>query len=65
MRNGAAGAAQAGLANSLAQQIGQGQREIQTMDLQARQQALQVANSMNDNALQTAIASTMPPPMLR
>lgn len=54
MRNGAAGAAQAGLANSLAQQIGQGQREIQTMDLQARQQALQVANSMNDNALQTA-----------
>ena len=54
MRGGAAAAANAGLANSLAQQIGQGQREISTMDLQARQQALEKANSMNDNALQTA-----------
>lgn len=50
-RNGAAAVANAGLANSLAQQIGQGQREISTMDLQARQRALETANNMNDNAL--------------
>lgn len=53
-RNGAAAAAQAGLSNQLAQQIGQGQREITTMDLQARQQALAHASQMNDSALQAA-----------
>lgn len=54
LRGGAAAAAQAGLSNQLAQQIGQGQREIQTQDLQARQRALETAMQMNDQALNNA-----------
>jgi hypothetical protein len=54
LRSGASAAAQAGLANQLAQQIGQGQREIATQDLQSRQRALETAMQMNDGALQAS-----------
>ena len=54
LRGGAAAAAQGNLANTLANQIGQGQQQITAQDLQARQQALGTAMQMNDQALQNA-----------
>lgn len=54
LRSGAATAANMGLSNELASQIGQGQMKIQQGDLQARQAALETAMQMNDKALFTA-----------
>lgn len=54
LRSGAATVANTNLSNQLAQQVGQGQREITAADLKARQDALTTALNMNDHALQQA-----------
>lgn len=54
LRSGAAAAANMGLSNELASQIGQGQTKIQQADLMARQAALETAMQMNEKALYSA-----------